>query len=299
MVKYVLAATALKLFSINGATQAAYRKMSNVVGQRMRKDQNLNAYVERGDLLVSLCRKYGVMQDANCVLDLGTGWMHWYGIYTRLHAALHVDCFDIWDNRQFRALTDAFANLRVQWEKDRRITAYQTDVLRRVSEAQSLEELYEVLSLRYAIHKEGSLSAYQDDHYDCVFSLHVLEHIRRDSVERTVFDIYRILKKGGYSIHQIGIDDHLAHYDKKVSPKNYLRYSRRTWRCFFENTVQHVNRLQGSDFLDVFEKAQFESVEVFRDPCDIDQVPIHQEWQHYSKEDLETTCMTIVHRKPG
>jgi len=32
-----------------------------------------------------------------------------------------------------------------------------------------------------------------------------------------VEEIYRILKPGGYSIHYIATDDHLAHYDGEVS----------------------------------------------------------------------------------
>jgi len=70
-------------------------------------------------------------------------------------------------------------------------------------------------------------------------------------------DFHRILKPGGYMIHQIGIDDHLQHYDPAESPKNYLRFSDRAWKLLFENDVQYFNRLQACDWIDRIGSAGF------------------------------------------
>jgi hypothetical protein len=40
-----------------------------------------------------------------------------------------------------------------------------------------------------------------------------------------------------------------------------------------------------------------ESIVVVRERRNIDRVRIRQEWRHCSQESLETTAMTVVHRK--
>lgn len=104
MVKYVLAALALKAFSLNDATKKAYRSIGNLVGQRARQNTDIDVYVERGDLFVALCKKYGAVPAHAQAFELGTGWMHWYSLYLRLYFDLHVTMLDVWDNRQLAAL---------------------------------------------------------------------------------------------------------------------------------------------------------------------------------------------------
>ena len=111
--------------------------------------------------------------------------------------------------------------------------------------------------------------------------------------------MYRTVKPGGYSIHQIGIDDHLSHYDKKVSAKNYLLYSDVMWKRFFENAVQHVNRLQMPNWLDIFGQGGFVFLEKLEESTNIDSLRIDAHYQCYTKEDLACTISTIVHRKPN
>ena len=72
-----------------------------------------------------------------------------------------------------------------------------------------------------------------------------------------------------YCIHQIGIDDHLAHYDSKVSKKHYLRYSLSNRKYLFENIVQYHNVLQAEDYQRFFLNKGFEILEIDRERCDI------------------------------
>ena len=106
------------------------------------------------------------------------------------------------------------------------------------------------------------------------------------------------MKPGGYSIHQIGLGDHLSHYDKKESPKNYLRYSDRTWKTFFENDVQYFNRLQVPDWLGLFDEAGFSLLEKITASHSIESIRIDPKYEEYEKDDLECTRLTIIHRKP-
>jgi SAM-dependent methyltransferase len=294
-------AVALKAFSLNGLTRGVYRSLGNRLGQKKRRRQDIDKYVERGDLLVELARKYGLLWEGTALVELGTGWIHWFGLYLALHAegGVNLELYDVWDNRQLDALKSAFARLAEVRSKDGTMTPAQLIRLQDIQSVESFDELYEKFNARYTIDSSGSLAAYPDDASDLVTSFHVMEHIGRSFIDRSIGHMYRMLRPGGYCIHQIGIDDHLAHYDSKVSRKNYLRYSLSRRKYLFENVVQYHNVLQGADYLRYFEEAGFDIVETDREHCDISGLSIHADWSGYSQEDLETTILTIVCRKPG
>jgi cyclopropane fatty-acyl-phospholipid synthase-like methyltransferase len=163
----------------------------------------------------------------------------------------------------------------------------------------SFDELYRLFNANYTINSTGSLADYPDTAYDLITSFHVMEHIGRSFIEESIGHMFRMLKPGGYCIHQVGIDDHLAHYDSKVSKKNYLRYSLTNRKYLFENIVQYHNVLQGEDYHRYFRNAGFEIVDIDRECCDIAGLRVHRDWVNYSREDLETTILTIVCRKPA
>ena len=106
------------------------------------------------------------------------------------------------------------------------------------------------------------------------------------------------MKPGGFSIHQIGIDDHLSHYARRMTSKNYLRYSDRTWKRFFENDVQYINRLQMSDWIDIFTEEGFVLSERITESTDIAALQVHPQYRRYTGEDLACTILTIVLNKP-
>jgi hypothetical protein len=297
MQRYLLAALALKAFSANSATKALYRKIGNELGQKLREKAGIDHYLRRGNLLVDLCNRYNIANEGDRLLEIGTGWMHWYSIYLRLHHNVNITMFDVWDNRQFIALRSSFSKLEALVRTDApRYDDRVIEQLEKILAANSFEELYTLLDLQYVVEKTGRLDQFPDHSFDCVFSFHVLEHISQPDVE--VRDIHRILKPGGYSIHQIGIDDHLSHYDRKESPKNYLRYSDRTWKMLFENEVQYINRLQASEWINLFSQEGFSLLEKTTESCDIGSLKISQKYQHYRREDLACTMLTFVHRKP-
>ncbi|MDQ3775797.1 MAG: class I SAM-dependent methyltransferase [Pseudomonadota bacterium] len=220
MVKYVLAALALKAFSLNDATKKAYRSIGNVVGQRARQNTGIGVYVERGDLFVALCKKYGAVPAQAQAFELGTEWMHWYSLYLRLYFDLHITMLDVWDNRQLAAL---------QTESSKHPAGFKGDVgrLDTIVAAPSFGALYDALGLCYVIEPDGSPRQFADGAFDLIFSFHCLEHVPIGNVKDLLADFHRTLKPGGYMIHQIGIDDYLQHYDPTESPKTYLRFSDR------------------------------------------------------------------------
>jgi SAM-dependent methyltransferase len=298
MIRYTLAAGALKVFSFNPATRRLYRGLGNLVGGSRRAAKlDLATYVARGDLLVALFEKYCTTRDGQQLLELGTGWVHWFALYLRLFVNAEIGLFDVWDNRQFQALRAAFTRL-AQTPAMARAAPPARANLETLLSAASFEELYAKLGLNYTVRPDGSLAQYADASRDCIFSFHVLEHVPRESVPRLCGDMYRVLKPGGYLIHQIGIDDHLAHYDAACSHKQYLAFSDRTWKRYFENVVQYINRLQASDWLRLLGQAGFELRERSEETADISRLNVDPLYQGYSREDLACTILTVVLQKP-
>ena len=273
MIKYSLAALALKLFSLNNLSKKAYRKIGNTFGAKKRKQSDIDLYIERGNLLLELYEKYHAVNENDTLLEIGTGWIHWYSLYTRLFYNVNITMMDVWDNRQFEALKASFLKLK-ELSDDPSSRKYSPDI-ELILNADSFRELYEPLNLNYIIDTEGSLSQFQANTFDVVFSFHVLEHVPKENTNDLVNNIYRVLKPGGFSIHQIGIDDHLSHYDKKESMMNYLRYSDTAWKMFFHNEVQYFNRLLMSDWINIFTQHGFTLMEKIPAYANIDSLKIH------------------------
>jgi hypothetical protein len=298
MLRYMLAASALKAFSLNATTRGLYRRLGNELGARRRAaNLDLSTYVSRGDLLVELIRKYLAAQEDQHLLEIGTGWMHWFALYVRLFLKAEIATFDVWDNRQFDALKSAFERLEpILIERDAPRTVREN--LRAILFANDFADLYRRLNLSYVIGSDGSLAAFADNSCNCIFSLHVLEHVTRESVKRLCAEIYRLLVPGGFSIHQIGIDDHLSHYDPTCSPKQYLRYSDRTWKLLFENSVQYINRLQMSDWLKAFCATGFLVRETLPIYANLSGLRINPLYDGYEEGDLACRNLTLVLQKP-
>lgn len=298
MLRYTLAALALKTFSFNGASRHLYRQIGNIVGARKRETaSDLDIRIGRGDLLLELGRKHGALKDADHLLEIGTGWMHWFSLYPALFYDLRITGLDVWDNRQFSALVAAARKLRPLLEQRGEAPAVLARV-DRILQSQSMEDLYARLGFEYVIQPQGSLTQFAADSFDTVLSFHVLEHVPRQNVETLLGDIHRVLRPGGCSIHQIGIDDHLAHYDARASKKQYLKYSDRTWKALFENEVQYINRLQASEWERLFAAAGLAPIDRVAEVANIDSLRVHPRFGHLPPEDHRCTILTLVHRKP-
>lgn len=299
MLRYVAAASTLKVLSLTPQTRKLYRALGNRFGGPLRRRETyLRAHISRGELFRQLTEEFGLTQGGERMLEIGTGWLHWHSIYHRLFNDAHMTTFDVWDCRQMHALKELFGDVDKKWAAEGQDDEQARETLKTVLAATSFEELYDKLGLEYFVEASGSLDRLPDASYDCAFSFHVLEHVPRDGAEPLVQTMHRLLKPGGYCIHQIGIDDHLTHYDAKESPKSYLRYSEGMWRHLFENELQYTNLLQMSDWLAMFERNGFEFCRKQPVFCDITGLSVHPRFKHYSEDDLRCTILTLVHRKP-
>lgn len=304
MIKYVTAATALKLFSISPQTKWMYRLLGNTLGQRRRIQHGLDEqYLERAKIILELCEKHHVIQNGDRLLEIGTGWLPWESTIIRLFYDVEITLFDVWDNRSLGAYKQYFRQLEEIIDTELDMNAMQWErvhsLLQAISKASSFDEIYRLLGFSYVINPHGTLEQFQDESFAVIFSFNVLEHVDKGILPNFIQDFHRLLKPRGYSIHQIDPGDHLAYYDDSVSRKNYLRYSDKVWKRYFENDVQYFNRVQRSTWLDFFRQAGFKMLaEELEKTTDINTIKIDKSYEKLCKQDLQCTGLIVVHEKP-
>lgn len=297
MLRYAVAAVGFKLLASNRVTQALYRHAGNRLARR-RVRIPFEHYVRHGNLFVELCQEIGAFENGNHALELGTGWYHWYSVYLRSFFEVRITMVDVSENRDTRAMRLLCTRLRDYGNRhaDHR-AARVADSYEAIRTERGLEGFYERLNLTYLQERTAPLARLPDRGFDLVFSFNVLEHVPAGDVQATVNDLHRILKPGGHSIHQIGLDDHLSHHDPTTSIKQYLCFSDQVWDGFFSNDLLYMNRLQVSDFLRCFEKAGFTLRRTVPETRDLGALKVAPRFHRYSQEDLNTVVMTLVHQK--
>jgi SAM-dependent methyltransferase len=162
---------------------------------------------------------------------------------------------------------------------------------------QSFDQLYDLLGFQYVIDSSGSLSQFPDSSFDLVVSGGVLEHVKSEDLPSLIASMHRILKPGGWTIHSIDTADHLEHYDRSVSPKMYLSFSERKWRCLYENEVQYINRVQRGEWLELFGKRGFELIEEEARRVDIGNLKLADRYVGMERGDLECTVLKLALQK--
>jgi SAM-dependent methyltransferase len=302
MIRYCATAMALKAFSASRPTKNLYRVLGNSVGGRTRASGKIpEYYINRVLRTLDLSERFGFVKDGDRLLELGTGWFHWDALTTRLFFDVHGVLYDVWDNRQMnglknylRQLDDRLGTLKVDPRRRNRARRLISEIERTTD----YRSLYELLDFEYVVDSAGTLAGLEGGTFDVVISAGVLEHVYIEDTTELIYGIARILKPGGWCAHSINIRDHLYQYDVSVSPKQYLRYSHRVWKSFFENDVQYINKLQRSDWLRVFTDAGLLLVDENVEYTDLCGMRVARDYRNYAVADLACTDLNIVHRKP-
>ncbi len=303
MIRYLAAAMALKVFSSTSLTRRAYRALGNSAGGRKRSTGRMQGYyLERVKRMLDLADRFGVPKDGDKIVELGTGWLHWEAITTRLFFDVHGVLYDVWDNRQMDGLKNYLRQFdgmlpQLEVEESRRQSARR--MIARILDLDDYRDLYRLLGFEYRVDPSGSLGTIEKGVFDLVVSAGVMEHIPAGDASQFVHGISSLLKPGGHSVHSINIRDHLRQYDRSLPQKQYLRYSDRAWRIFFENDVQYINRIQRSDWIRFFQDAGLVlDLEVAEDE-DLRGLKIAGKYAGYADADLRCGGLRIVHHKPA
>src|SRR6266700_7502456 len=166
MIKYLMTAAALKVFSTSPQTKHMYRRLGNIVDQRRRIQQGLSPYyIDRTKKILELCKKNHAIQEGDRLLEVGTGWLHWESMIIRLFYDVEITMFDVWDNRYFGAYKQYLGQLEKIIDKELDIDLMQRErvhgLLRAILKANSFEDIYNLLGVRYVIDPSGTLKQFE------------------------------------------------------------------------------------------------------------------------------------------
>jgi len=279
-----------------------YRRLGNTMGSKKRVVGPMPSfYLDRINRMLRLAKSYGVPKNGDRLIELGTGWLHWEAITTRLFFDVNGILFDVWDNRQINGLKNYLEQLNHSLDKldvDNAQRAHARDLICKIREINEYQDLYNLLGFEYVIDPQGSLRALEKESFDIAVSAGVMEHIYAKDIPSFIDGISTMLKPGGYSIQSINIRDHLRQYDTSMSPKQYLHYSPRIWSLCFENDVQYINKIQRSEWLELFRKAGLVLVEEQAEMEDLSGLKVSSFYQKYAENDLRCGGLDLVHRKP-
>ena len=303
MVRYFLAAMALKGFSCSSLTRGVYRELGNSLGSKKRvHGQMPGFYLNRVNHILRIAKTYGFPKDGQRLIEVGTGWLHWEAVTTRLFFDVSGILFDVWDNRQMGGLKNYVNQLGGSLDKLDVDDAQRERALKLIAEiarVNDYHDLYNLLGFEYVLDPSGNLERFDEGSFNVAISAGVMEHIRAADASRFVHGIARLLRPCGLSIHCINIRDHLHQYDSSVSTKQYLHYPDWVWRLCFENGVQYINKVQRSDWLGYFQANDFALVEEQVEMADLSGLEIARDYQKYEADDLRCAGLNIVHRKLG
>jgi SAM-dependent methyltransferase len=235
----------------------------------------------------------------NRILELGTGWTHANSLYIGLLGHAAIDTFDVVDNRSLASLQHQVPLvLGLIRESADHSSREKSEAERRAGEilqATTLERVYEILHMSYQVGPKGAPS-FPDASFDFVFSMDVLEHVRREHFQESVKCWKRLLKPGGAFASQVGLDDHLSHLDHSKHVKHYLQHSKRMGRYLVECDLKYINRLSASEILAMFRRVGFAITSTERELCDMTGITVHPDYAHQSPDDLAAARLAFVAR---
>jgi hypothetical protein len=131
----------------------------------------------------------------------------------------------------------------------------------------------------------------------------VLEHVPLTEVHRLFDKAWRMLRPNGYMLHLIDPSDHFSHSDRSVTAINFLRFSEDQF-ARFNSPFLFQNRMRASAWRSLIESHQFE-ITTWRARVDdaalsrLPMLPIDESFRHLSAEDLCTTAIWVLAKRPA
>lgn len=242
-------------------------------------------------------------------LELGSGRVPLVPIGLALCGAARVTSLDLVDMVHPELTRRALRYLLDEADAGRLATRLPWVVPARVDELRRVHADYDVIPLRDNLARMGVELRIQDvcrmpvpaPAYDLIVSNNTLEHIAREALDE-IFAAFRRLGAPGVTMsHFIDLVDHYAHYDRRLTPYNFLRFRPGVWRLL-NNPLQYQNRLRVSDYRDAHGRAGFRIVREENDDsaaAQLDGLQVAPEFRHYPRRDLAVTSSWMVSKLAG
>lgn len=302
-----LKAHALAILSRIPAGHRLYHALQKWAGTNgLHVERDLNRAFE----LVELVRQSGQrIEGADC-LEIGTGWRPVVPFVLALGGAKHVMTIDVNPWLTFDYAIETWRSLHPQLpEISARLGMAEHEVRDRYdsvdNQVATLKDLLSPLKINYTYPGDARATGLPANSVDVVVSSNVLEHIPRDIQAEIHRESHRVLRPGGVSAHRFNPQDHYTLVDPSITHGNFLRYSANEWRWYGGSGLAYHNRLRSRDYRELFRQSGLEIVidrQRVDDPTlnaiQSGQLPVHEEFAHYTLEELAVDYMWLGCQKP-
>ena len=305
--KWIIKALVQKSISFLPASQKInYFFQKNVTGGVILGDEHFGLKIGHARDHFNYFKDSGVRNKDLTVLELGTGWYPVIPILFYLTGLGRVISVDIqqWMNRKTQQ--DTILKYR-DWKQRGLLKDLEPEI-----EPERWNLLMDVLDHPEDYDQAGVnhligltprvLDArhldLEDGSVDFICSNNTFEHIHSTVLKEILAEFKRILHPHGMMSHFIDMSDHFAHFDKRISIYNFLKFSEQAWKLI-DNNIQPQNRLRYRDYLDMYHRLGLPvSQEEIRKGSleELSRVKVHSEFSDYSPDELAISHAYIITR---
>jgi len=280
--------------------------LQRTVGGLRQFDRAVASKVEDWAGLVGRLADLGVRPAGLRFLEIGTGWFPTLPVCFSIAGARFCTTWDLHRKLNPQLTMEMLGTIRKSLP---RIAAAAGSPLcecesacAALSSAGSVADLFRAARIDYHAPADAAVTGLPGESVDVIFSNSVLEHVEPDALGAIMRESRRLLSRDGVAIHSANCGDHYAYFDRRITPINYLKYSKADWH-FWDNRLLYQNRLRPMEFLRIAEQAGLQIVMDVHRPqpalmARLEQMTIAPEFRGYPAEQLCTTSVTFAARKP-
>jgi SAM-dependent methyltransferase len=130
-----------------------------------------------------------------------------------------------------------------------------------VEDNRDLASYLDALGIEYVAPADARATGLDPGSVDVCTTTSVLEHVPIDDLAAILAEVRRLLAPTGLCSFAVDYHDHYAGADSSIDGLNFLRFDDREWRRW-NCGLQFQNRLRHGDYVELFEAAGFDLVEV-------------------------------------
>lgn len=247
--------------------------------------------------MVRLLSEARISLDEAVTLEIGTGWFPTLPVCFYLAGTLRCMTYDLRRHLHMQLTSRLIPALKPHLNLVAEAGNTSAALVReRYGTIQ--QDILQSCGITYVAPGNAGHTGLPDESVDIVFSNSVLEHITPRELAAIMYETRRILRPSGAAVHCVACNDHYAHFDRRISYVNYLRFPQTQWRRW-NNELHYQNRLRARDFLRLAEEAGLKIViarQYVRPGVEkaMLSLPIAEEFRSYRPDELAPTTVNFV-----
>lgn len=235
-------------------------------------------------------------------LELGTGWLPIVPIALSLYGIPQIYSVDISPLTRANLVEETLDHF-ILYIEDGRIFEHlpikniDVNLLREVQaklNTASIDEALQDLNITTIV-ADARNTSFESGSIEYLVSNSTMEHIPPDILKGIFEEFRRIGTDDALGSHLIDLSDHYSHFDKSLTPYNFLKFSDNVWRIF-NNPLQYQNRLRISDYRQIHTEAGFDILIEKTASATQQQIELANKFKSYSHEDLIVTSSFMISR---